>query len=154
MEWLCSLKLKNIYLNGRFLQKFSQIFQSSFCNTFGRLLPWNKKPSRSSRPKVFLELAVLKYLRNYQETTHHEEHKHRVFLGTFLEFFWIAILKSSGDCVCGTENHNMTVSPDTLRSSRPEVFLQSSALKSSREFSDQGIFRTVFVTFGSTRPKV
>ena len=50
-----------------FSSEISQIFQSSFSNTFGRLLPW-KKSSRSSHPKEFLEIAVLKYLklpRNY-----------------------------------------------------------------------------------------
>ena len=150
INWFCSLSWKNINTNGCFLKKFSHIFQSTFCNTFRRLHPWNKKPPSSSRPRVFLELAVLNYLRklpaNYPPWT--------VFLGTFLEFFWIAILKSPGVYVCGTENRNMTVSPDTLRGSHPEVFLKLSALKNSRDFPDQRIFRTAFVTFWSTRPEV
>ena len=54
-----------IYPNDLFLQKFLkfQIFESSFFNTFRRWLLYNKNPWRSSRPKEFLEVAVLKYLR-------------------------------------------------------------------------------------------
>ena len=67
VEWFCSLKLKK-YIPQRTISL--EISQRSFSNTFGRLLPWNKQPSRSNRPKEFLETAVLKYLRklprNYQ----------------------------------------------------------------------------------------
>ena len=154
MEWFLSLRIKIIYHNGRFLQKFSHIFQSSFCNTFGRLLPWNQKPSRSSRPKVFLQLAVLKYLRkspgNYPPWSTQAQsfswNSSRIFLNSYLKF--------PCGCICGTKNHNTTVSPDTLRCSRPEAFLKSSALKNSREIPDQGISKTTFVTFGSSRPEV
>ena len=53
-------KSKKIYIAQQTFS--SEISQSSFCNTFVRLLPW-KKPSRNSRPKEFLEIAVLKYLK-------------------------------------------------------------------------------------------
>ena len=59
----CSLKLKKNISQRTISSEISQIFQGSFSKTFGRLLPWNKKPSRSSRQKEFLEIAVLKYLR-------------------------------------------------------------------------------------------
>ena len=62
VEWFSLLKLKNYIPQQTISSKISQIFESSFFNTFRRLLPWNKKPSRSSRPKEFLEVAVLKYL--------------------------------------------------------------------------------------------
>ena len=56
-------KNKKTYIAQRtFSSEISQIFQSSFCNSFGRLFPW-KKPLRNSRPKEFLEIAVLKYLK-------------------------------------------------------------------------------------------
>ena len=42
--------------------EISQIFQSSCTNTFGWLFPRNKKQSRGSWPKEFLEIALLKYL--------------------------------------------------------------------------------------------
>ena len=62
VEWFSTLKLKNIPQR-TISSEISQSFESLFSNTFRRLLPWNKKPSRSSRPKEFLEIAVLKYLR-------------------------------------------------------------------------------------------
>ena len=91
---------------------------------------------------------------NFKETIYHEAQKQRVFLGTCLEFFWTAILIFPGDCICGTENHNMTVSPDNFRSNRLEMFLKSYALKNSREFPGQGTFRTAFLRFESIRPEV
>ena len=52
-----------MYPNELFLQKFLKLLRVAFLTLFRRLLPWNKKPARSSRPKEFLEVAVLKYLR-------------------------------------------------------------------------------------------
>ena len=63
VEWFSLLKLKNVYTPRNYFLEISWIFESNFSNTFRRLLPWDKKPSRSSRPREFLEIAVLKYLR-------------------------------------------------------------------------------------------
>ena len=63
VECFCSLKLKKYIPQQTISSYISQIFQNSFSNTSGQLLTWNKKPPRSSRPKEFLEIAVLKYLR-------------------------------------------------------------------------------------------
>ena len=51
VEWFCSLKIKKYISKRTFSSEISQIFQSSFSNTFGRLLPWKKifkkQPSES-----------------------------------------------------------------------------------------------------------
>ena len=55
-----------IYTPTNYLFRNFSNFWEHFCffeNTFRRLLPWNKKPLRSSCLKELLEIAVLKYLR-------------------------------------------------------------------------------------------
>ena len=64
VERCSSLKLKK-YIPQRIIpSEISQIFERRISITFWRLLLRNKKPSRSSRPKEFLEIVVLKFEKN------------------------------------------------------------------------------------------
>ena len=52
VEWFCSLKIKKYISKRTFSSEISQIFQSSFSNTFGRLLPWKKIFKKQSSERV------------------------------------------------------------------------------------------------------